>query len=380
MNDQITTIAPVYISDKVTLHEQLSHVRDILSSVTGASFTEKSDHYPSLIEVLHNIGGMFRVKDKSKIESVMYNLITCCEDIPGSYRTEFFNTLCQGFKAESSKADVNIRLEYLELFFISFPESERGKSQLLRAYLELCKQYNAYSRLSWITLSNLKKWCSQWGLQLDREKYELLSLAKDCLKAAGRELEALEILVDINASFPPNTIKELAIELICTVLNKPDEFYLDEYNRLPTIQEEKIINTPDLYQLFQIMLTYHYSDYKKFLDNHPNTLTDFKLDPVILENKIKLLTLVDLGAKSTIVSFDHIARSLDLTANQVDALVIEAVKFGLCQARIDEMAETVQFLHVPARIFNIEQWKYLHARLEQFRSLLTTLPSDLKLS
>ena len=110
-------------------------------------------------------------------------------------------------------------------------------------------------------------------------------------------------------------------------------------------------------------------------------MTDLKLDRVILENKIKLLTLVDLGAKSTIVSFDQITRSLDLSVTQVDGLVIEAVKCGLCQARIDEMAQTVQFLHVPARIFNFEQWKYLHTRLQQFKdSLKTNTPPDLKLS
>lgn len=166
-----------------------------------------------------------------------------------------------------------------------------------------------------------------------------------------------------------------------TVLNNPNEFYLDKYSILPTLREEKLLNKPDLYQLFQIMLTYHYSDFKKFLSNHPNTMTDFKLDRVTLENKIKLLTLVDLGAKSTIVSFEQITRALDLTATQVDGLVIEAVTHGLCQARIDEMSQTVQFLHVPARIFNNEQWKYLHTRLQHFKeSLKTNIPTDLKLS
>ena len=129
------------------------------------------------------------------------------------------------------------------------------------------------------------------------------------------------------------------------------------------------------------MVTYHYSDFKKFLSNHPSTMTDLNLDRVTLENKIRLLTLVDSGAKSTIVSFDQITRALDLTVTQVDGLVIEAVRNGLCQARIDEMAQTVHFLHVPARIFNTEQWKYLHTRLQQFKeSLKTTSPADLKLS
>ena len=140
------------------------------------------------------------------------------------------------------------------------------------------------------------------------------------------------------------------------------------------------MNRPDLYQLFKILLTFHYSDYKKFIETHPNTLTEFKLNPSILENKIKLLTLVDLGAKSTVVTFEQISRSLDLSKIQVDGIVIEAVRFGLCRAKIDVLGETVRFFHVPARIFDIEQWRYLHARLEQFRNSLTKIPSDLKLS
>ena len=128
------------------------------------------------------------------------------------------------------------------------------------------------------------------------------------------------------------------------------------------------------------MLTLHYSDYKKFLETHPNTLTEFKLDSTVLERKIKLLTLVDLGAKSKIVTFEHISSSLDLSKIQVDGIVIEAMRHGLCQAKINEIDETVQFFHVPARIFDIDQWKYLHTRLEQFRNSLTNIPRDLKLS
>ena len=128
------------------------------------------------------------------------------------------------------------------------------------------------------------------------------------------------------------------------------------------------------------MLTFHYSEYKKFLETHPNTITEFKLNSNILINKIKLLTLVDLGTKSKIVTFEHISRCLDLSMIQVDGLVIEAVRFGLCQAKINVIDEIVEFKHVPARIFNIDQWKYLYARLQQFRNSLTTIPSELKLS
>ena len=168
--------------------------------------------------------------------------------------------------------------------------------------------------------------------------------------------------------------------MFSTVLNKPDEFYLDKYSRLPPLQEEKTINHPHLFQLFQILLTYQYSDYKKFIDSHPKLLAEFKLDPGILENKIKLLTLVDLGAKSTIVTFDQIARTLDLNTSQIDTLVIQAVNFGLCQARINSLEETVVFLHVPSRIFNLDQWRYLHARLEQWKNSLLSIQDETKLS
>ena len=175
-------------------------------------------------------------------------------------------------------------------------------------------------------------------------------------------------------------MKRDSTNVCSTVLNKPDEFYLDKYSRLPPLQEEKIINHPQLHQLFQIILMYHYSDYKKFIDAHPKLLTEFKLDPVILENKIKLLTLVDLGAKSTIVTFEQVARTLDLNPNQVDALVIQAVNYGLCQARINSLEETVVFLHVPSRIFNLDQWRYLHARLEQWKNSLLSIQGDIKLT
>ena len=116
----LTTRAPVYIS--VNLEVQLSHVRGILSSITGTSFTSPlktgSDHYPALLEVFQKMGSVFRNKDKSKIEFVLYNLVTCCDSIPDSYRVEFFKAICQGFKSDVIKSDVMIRLEYLGILFV----------------------------------------------------------------------------------------------------------------------------------------------------------------------------------------------------------------------------------------------------------------------
>ena len=116
----LTTRAPVYIS--VNLDVQLSHVRDILSSITGTSFTSPlktgSDHYPALLEVFQKMGCVFRLKEKPKIEFVLYNLVTCCDSIPDSYRTEFFKAICQGFKSDVTKSDVVIRLEYIGMLFV----------------------------------------------------------------------------------------------------------------------------------------------------------------------------------------------------------------------------------------------------------------------
>ena len=125
MNSSVSTIAPVFISDKVTLNEQISHARDIISSVSGVVFKSpiksgKADHYPALLEVFASLGGIFRVKDKSKLESVFYNLITCCDAIPGPSRNEFFRGLCDGFKSESCKEDVLVRLEYLGTYICLF--------------------------------------------------------------------------------------------------------------------------------------------------------------------------------------------------------------------------------------------------------------------
>ena len=118
MDTSISTIAPVFISDKFTLNEQISHIKDIISSFSGAVFSStnnsgKSDHYSELIEVFSCLGGIFRVKEKVKLESVFYNLITCCDAIHGPNHTEFFKALCEGFKSESCKEDVIVRLEYL---------------------------------------------------------------------------------------------------------------------------------------------------------------------------------------------------------------------------------------------------------------------------
>ena len=121
MSDTVTIIAPVFISEKVTVNEQLNHLRENISSLLGVTFKTslshgKPDFYPVLLEIFQHIPGIFKLKERAKIDSVLYNLLSCCDSISSSNRTEFFNVLCQGFQTESSKGDVLVRLEYLGKF------------------------------------------------------------------------------------------------------------------------------------------------------------------------------------------------------------------------------------------------------------------------
>ena len=100
------------------------------------------------------------------------------------------------------------------MFYLSLHESDKGRAQLLRTYFDLSLRHKEFSRLSWLTVPALKRWSVHWGLKVDREKYDLLLAVKEVMKASGRDKEVLEVLVEINASFPPTRVKEPAVELI----------------------------------------------------------------------------------------------------------------------------------------------------------------------
>jgi translation initiation factor 3 subunit M len=133
--------------------------------------------------------------------------------------------------------------------------------------------------------------------------------------------------------------EELAIEAIKYALTIPSYLEFDDIIALPSFENLK---TTNLGQLFEIFHTKQLLDFKTFIKTH-KVLSENDLDESLLLLKIQVLTLADFAAKhlGKLLKFTEIAKVVEITTDDVEFLVIEAMRRGLMDAKIDQLTETV---------------------------------------
>jgi len=96
--------------------------------------------------------------------------------------------------------------------------------------------------------------------------------------------------------------------------------------------------------------------------------------------KIRLLTLNSLAKKQSILTYDHIAKSLEISEADVELYVIDATSSGILEARIDQLNQTILIRYAPSRQFDKQQWQSLNEKLDKWKDNISHLLTVLRAS
>lgn len=149
-----------------------------------------------------------------------------------------------------------------------------------------------------------------------------------------------------------------------------------KFTELSKVEPVKQLATKDakLYELFTIFLQGSVSDFEKFAADNKDLITKHGLSQEDLLAKMRLLTIASLCSKATqAISYASLAADLNISEDQVESFVIDAIGQGVIDARLNQLTRTVTVLKTMHRQFSTQEWKGLAEKIGKWQSTVDSM-------
>lgn len=162
----------------------------------------------------------------------------------------------------------------------------------------------------------------------------------------------------------------LAKEVVIQAVAIENFFAFEDLLQYAAVQNLK--GTEEL-ELLNVFLNGNLSTYKTFASAHPDLLKRLNNDDNI--RKIRLLSLASLGCEHMAreLSYEEIAKSLEIPEDEVEMWVIDVIRAGLMEAKLNQLSKSVLVHRSIYRVFDQEQWKQLSTRLSTWKESLNEI-------
>ncbi|KAJ1951719.1 hypothetical protein EC988_003949 [Linderina pennispora] len=238
-----------------------------------------------------------------------------------------------------------------------------GKTNLLATLLPL--------------ISRLPTLFGEWSIESEA-KIELLLSIRDSLEAAGLNSEAYETeLVFLETvSESPEKLAQIASSAIVHYVNISAVCDLDALANLPQVQElSKGGKLGDAGSLLNTLLSSDFKGWKAYVEANKAQLEALGVDIEKASDKMRLLTVASIAADNLgqDVPFSTVAEAIEVDADEVEVWIIDVIRAGLIQGKMNQVTSTVLPTRSTYRKFGQEQWAVLAERLAQWKASLEKL-------
>jgi translation initiation factor 3 subunit M len=193
---------------------------------------------------------------------------------------------------------------------------------------------------------------------------------------AGESDEAYHYLLQTLRTFSAdeasnNDARDLSVKALKSALSNPSHFDFQDLIDLDSIQALKK-SDPNYTDLLDIFHSEQLDDYNDFRDQHDGWVEEQGLDTSNLYRKMRLLTLTSLAAstQSRSLPYQHIAKALQIPAEDVEMWVIDVIRAGLVEGKLSQLNQTFLIHRATYRVFAERQWTEVLGRLDTWKTSL----------
>ncbi|KAL9101617.1 MAG: hypothetical protein Q9163_003136 [Psora crenata] len=267
-----------------------------------------------------------------------------------------------------------LALSILTTIFNILPQDAETRYHVFVAILRVVRSSGSFETLR-PQLKNLDLWIQLWETDEEDQRKLFLQIA-DVAFESGDEDEAYNYLLRALRTVPPDESAsqeshDLAIRALKAALSHPAHFTFQDLTSCDAIQALRK-SEPDWYEFLELFNAELLDDYNDFLESHDDFLETSGLSPGLLLRKIRLLTLASLAAStaSRSLPYSHIARALQIPAEDVEMWVIDVIRAGLVEGKLSQLNQTFLIHRSTYRVFGEKQWTEVQGRLDTWRASL----------
>eukprot|EP00050_Salpingoeca_kvevrii_P009991 m.5933 g.5933 ORF g.5933 m.5933 type:complete len:386 (-) comp2565_c0_seq1:183-1340(-) len=279
----------------------------------------------------------------------------------------------------STKGHELSRMKALANLFNSFPASSPSRYDIYLQVVELA----ATSKNSAVVagqLKNVDAWLDQWKADAQQRQVLYKKIA-DLLQAADNRTEHQRFLVKYLQTFNGANETKLrearddATALVVRALADDSTFDVSDIVALDAVRELKTTKLSEVLHIFESGSS---ADLDAWLKANPRQLDTIGLNEEEFRRKVGLMTLASLCASNSTLTFKQIADELKVAEDDVESWVIDGIRAGLVEAKIDELNSKIAVSRSTYTKFGDEQWKDLKAKLGAWRSNISSVQSTLE--
>lgn len=250
------------------------------------------------------------------------------------------------------------RLRNLLLGLQDFPELR------LPVYLALIRLAAVTGHVQTVLedLPKLRTWFPARVIGVERQQ-ALLRALHEALLAAGRASEASHVLVELLGTYTEENASEArddAHKCIVACLVDQNTFLMDH---LLALKPVKFLEGEPIHDLLTIFVADKLTNYIKFYNASKEFVESLGLSHEQNLQKMRLLTFMQMAESKKEIPFHHIQADLQLSADQVEAFVIDVLRTRLVKAKVDQVQRRVLVSSTMHRTFGRAQWQTLRETL-----------------
>lgn len=179
--------------------------------------------------------------------------------------------------------------------------------------------------------------------------------------------------ISSETAIPEEERKRVAESTIADVLRLPKLFEMEEMLHIPAMLA---LEGQPIFALLKIFVAGTHKELREWANGAgKDTLSRLSLDIDALDRKMRLLDLASLcaGSVSSEVSYDEIAKTLDVPVSEVESWVIDVIHAGVVSGKLSQVKQSFRVYRSTHRTFEKPQWEALEQRLSQWQKSIQSL-------
>ncbi|KAL1930198.1 hypothetical protein VTP01DRAFT_1352 [Rhizomucor pusillus] len=314
-------------------------------------------------------GAIFLVEKDREVEGAFNLLIVIILSSPKEIYETAVKTLINTLtKTESAK--ISLKQKILLNLYNALPSDSSLRYDAFIGLVDVTSQADELDSL-YSQLNHIDEWAKKWGIDAATER-KLYNHLSEKLKQAGEQKLAFDFLLKQLSTYKPDDAEStnLAKKVVIQAVAIENFFAFEDLLQYAAVQNLK--GTEEL-ELLNVFLNGNLSTYKTFASAHPDLLKRLNNDDNI--RKIRLLSLASLGCEHMAreLSYEEIAKSLEIPEDEVEMWVIDVIRAGLMEAKLNQLSKSVLVHRSIYRVFDQEQWKQLSTRLSTWKESLNEI-------
>ncbi|PVU94629.1 hypothetical protein BB559_002955 [Furculomyces boomerangus] len=250
--------------------------------------------------------------------------------------------------------------------------------------ISVCVKNNLVKNVIHPLISKLKEYSSQFGISYE-EQLALFTACKSAVVGEKLENDVISIerimLESILKVGSPESIN-MASEMIIRSVNLPGFFGFEDFINLSAIQALKQGDAKHtfVYSLLNTFVSGNYLTWKDFVATNKSSLEEANVDLESAELKIQMLSLASLGNRElgNKIPFSKVSEEMFGTSSlenelDIELIIIDTIRFGLINAKIDQIDHSITISRSTVRQFGMDEWKIIGKRFNEWRTSLNAL-------